>query len=177
MKAMVLNAAKQPLQLMQLDIPSCGPEDVLIKVKACAVCRTDLHIVDGDLQEPKLPLIPGHEIVGEIVEIGDQVEQLQRGERVGVPWLGFTCGNCKYCQSGAENLCDAARFTGYHIDGGYAEYTVANQHFTFPISIDMEDVESAPLLCAGLIGYRSLRMTGTAKRHLADIPNPLQDTS
>ncbi len=164
MKAMVLKAAKQPLQLQDIDVPHCGPEDVLIKINACAVCRTDLHIVDGDLTEAKLPLIPGHEIVGKIVAVGAGVERFRAGDRVGVPWLGYTCDECHYCQTGRENLCDAAKFTGYQIDGGYAEYTVANQHFTFPISNDLEDEESAPLLCAGLIGYRSLRMTGTAKR-------------
>lgn len=145
-------------------MPDFGPEEILIKVNACAVCRTDLHIVDGDLTNPKLPLIPGHEIVGEIVAVGDQVDQFKPGARVGVPWLGYTCGRCDFCQSGRENLCDDAKFTGYDIDGGYAEYTAAHQKFVFSIEPGLKDVEAAPLLCAGLIGYRSLRMAGEAKR-------------
>ena len=165
MKAMVLKSVGTPLELRDCAMPVCGPEEILIKVHACAVCRTDLHIVDGELKEPKLPLIPGHEIVGVIAARGDDVnEQFSIGDRVGVPWLGYTCGDCQFCTAGQENLCDAARFTGYQIDGGYAEYTVANQGFVFPIQADMRSVELAPLLCAGLIGYRSLRMTGAAAR-------------
>jgi propanol-preferring alcohol dehydrogenase len=165
MKAMVLKSAGTPLELRECEMPQCGPEEVLIKVQACAVCRTDLHIVDGELQEPKLPLIPGHEIVGEIVATGERVnEQFAVGDRVGVPWLGYTCGSCNYCTGGRENLCDHARFTGYHIDGGYAEYTVANQGFVFPMPGGTRSVDVAPLLCAGLIGYRSLRMAGDARR-------------
>ena len=164
MRAMVLEAAGQPLELQEIDIPECGPEQVLIRIYACAVCRTDLHVCDGDLAEPKLPLILGHEIVGEVVETGRSVEHFQTGDRVGVPWLGYTCGQCNFCTSGNENLCDEARFTGYHIDGGYAEYTVAHHHFVFKISNALSDYEAAPLLCAGLIGYRSLRMAGDAKR-------------
>ncbi|MBI4006750.1 MAG: zinc-dependent alcohol dehydrogenase family protein [Gammaproteobacteria bacterium] len=164
MKAMMLEAARQPLVLSDVNTPEVGPEGVLIRVRACAVCRTDLHVCDGDLPEPKLPLIPGHEIVGEVVEAGIKAEQFKPGDRVGVPWLGYTCGKCRYCTSGNENLCDDARFTGYQIDGGYAEYTVADPRFVFPLVNEMSDVETAPLLCAGLIGFRSLRMAGDARR-------------
>ncbi|MBL1141691.1 MAG: zinc-dependent alcohol dehydrogenase family protein [Proteobacteria bacterium] len=164
MKAMRLHEAGKPLLYEECPVPECGTEQVLIKVSVCAVCRTDLHVCDGELLNPKLPLIPGHEIVGQVVACGDNVEGIKVGDRVGVPWLGFTCGKCGYCQSGNENLCDEARFTGYEIDGGYAEYTVAHQHFVFPLSNTMSDVDVAPLLCAGLIGYRSYKMTGEAKR-------------
>ena len=164
MKAMRLYEQGKPLVLDECPIPDCGPEEVMIKVSACAVCRTDLHVCDGDLTQPKLPLIPGHEIVGHIVACGEQVKELKVGDRVGVPWLGFTCGKCIYCTAGNENLCDNARFTGYDIDGGYAEYTVAHQHFVFPLTNAMSDVEIAPLLCAGLIGYRSYKMIGNTKR-------------
>jgi len=165
MKAMVLKSAGEQLELQDCAMPECGSNEILIKVEACAVCRTDLHIVDGELTEPKLPLIPGHEIVGEIVTLGEGVaDKFSIGDRVGVPWLGYTCGHCGYCISGRENLCDEARFTGYQINGGYAEYTVANQAFVFPIYGDMESVKISPLLCAGLIGYRSLRMAGDAAR-------------
>jgi propanol-preferring alcohol dehydrogenase len=133
-------------------------------VLACAVCRTDLHVVDGELTQPQLPLIPGHEIVGTVVELGASVSRFKIGERVGVPWLGWTCGQCRYCDHGAENLCDLARFTGYTLDGGYAEYTVADQRYCFPIPDFYSDAEAAPLLCAGLIGYRSLVKAGNAKR-------------
>lgn len=161
---MRLHQQGKPLLLEECPVPEYGSEEVLIKVSACAVCRTDLHVCDGDLTKPKLPLIPGHEIVGQVLACGDKVQGIKVGERVGVPWLGFTCGECEYCRSGNENLCDKARFTGYEIDGGYAEYTVANQHFVFPLNNSMSDVELAPLLCAGLIGYRSYKMTGEAKR-------------
>ena len=164
MKAMRLHRQGLPLVLEQCPVPEFGSEEVLIKISACAVCRTDLHVCDGDLTEPKLPLIPGHEIVGNIVACGEDVKGLKKGERVGVPWLGYTCGECHYCRSGNENLCDKARFTGYQIDGGYAEYTVAHQHFVFPLTNSISDVEVAPLLCAGLIGYRSYKMTADAKR-------------
>jgi alcohol dehydrogenase, propanol-preferring len=164
MKAMRLHKQGSPLVLEELPIPDPSPDDVLIKVSACAVCRTDLHVCDGDLKQPKLPLIPGHEIVGNIVSSGEAVKGMQEGDRVGVPWLGYTCGECEYCQTGNENLCINARFTGYEIDGGYAEYTVADQHFVFPLNNTMSDVEVAPLLCAGLIGYRSYKMTENAKR-------------
>jgi propanol-preferring alcohol dehydrogenase len=136
----------------------------LIRVHACAVCRTDLHVVDGELIEPKLPLIPGHEIVGTVDNLGEDVERFKIGDRVGVPWLGWTCGACSYCQSGRENLCDRAKFTGYTLDGGYAEYTAADQRYCFPIPSSYSDAEAAPLLCAGLIGYRSLVKAGDGKR-------------
>ena len=164
MKAMRLHKQGSSLVLEDLPIPEPGPDEVLIKVSTCAVCRTDLHVCDGDLKKPKLPLIPGHEIVGYIVDIGAAVKGLQTGDRVGVPWLGYTCGKCEDCQNGNENLCINARFTGYELDGGYAEYTVANQRFVFPLNNAMSDIKVAPLLCAGLIGYRSYRMTENAKR-------------
>ena len=162
MKAMILEVPFQPLVLKEIEVPDCGPNQVLIKISACAVCRTDLHVVDGELPEPKLPLIPGHEIIGEVVGSGVNVKRFKTGDRVGVPWLGHTCGHCHFCSSGHENLCDEARFTGYQIDGGYAEYTVADQEFVFSFSGHMSSVDAAPLLCAGLIGYRSLKMTGDA---------------
>jgi propanol-preferring alcohol dehydrogenase len=136
----------------------------LVKVAACAVCRTDLHIVDAELPNPKLPLVPGHEIVGVIVEKGRGVQRFKTGDRVGIPWLGWTCGECEFCRSERENLCDRARFTGYTLDGGYAEFAVADERFCFPIPDSYSDAEAAPLLCAGLIGYRSLTKTGKAKR-------------
>src|SRR6185312_15323465 len=141
-----------------------GPREVLLRVHACGVCRTDLHIVDGELTDPKLPLVPGHEIVATVEVCGADVETLQPGMRVGVPWLGWTCGVCNYCRSGRENLCDRAKFTGYQIDGGYAEYTTADERFCFPIPERFSDQEAAPLMCAGLIGYRALRFAGDAKR-------------
>lgn len=158
MRAMVLTAPRTPLRLRELPVPEPGAGQVLIEVNACAVCRTDLHVVDGELARPKLPLIPGHEIVGRVVSVGKDVDGSLVGTRVGVPWLGYTCGTCRYCVSGRENLCDSARFTGYDIDGGYAEYTVADMRFCFPIPAGYPDIEAAPLLCAGLIGYRSLVM-------------------
>jgi alcohol dehydrogenase, propanol-preferring len=158
MRAQVLTAAHRPLAMTELPPPETAAGEVLIAVKACAVCRTDLHIVDGELAHPKLPLVPGHEIVGTVVEIGSAVDHFQIGDRVGVPWLGWTCGVCEYCTSGRENLCDRARFTGYQIDGGYAELTVADQRYCFPIPAGFDDVAAAPLLCAGLIGYRTLRL-------------------
>jgi propanol-preferring alcohol dehydrogenase len=133
-------------------------------VRACGVCRTDLHVADGELPDPRLPLIPGHEIVGSVAEIGPGVERFALGQRVGIPWLGWTCGECSYCRSGRENLCPQARFTGYQIDGGYAEYALADQRYCFPIPEGYSDAEAAPLLCAGLFGYRSLRMAGDARR-------------
>lgn len=164
MQAMLLEAPRSSLRLVSLDVPTPGPHQVLIRVHACAVCRTDLHVVDGDLTEPKLPLVPGHEIVGTVAAVGEQVHRFVVGDRVGVPWLGWTCGRCWFCRSGRENLCERARFTGYQIDGGYGEYTLADQRFCFAIPARYSDVEAAPLLCAGLIGYRSLRMTGDASR-------------
>ena len=165
MRAMTLDAPRTPLRLDERrNPPQPGPREVLIRVHACGVCRTDLHIVDGELTHPKLPLVPGHEIVGTVAAVGATVEHLRQGDRVGVPWLGWTCGECAYCRSGRENLCARARFTGYQIDGGYAEYTVAHERFCFPIPAAFGDVEAAPLLCAGLIGYRALRLAGEAER-------------
>lgn len=163
MRAMILNSPGEPLRLTEAPAPKPEAEQVLIRVRACGVCRTDLHVVDGELRDPKLPLIPGHQIVGEVVETGERIERFAPGDRVGVPWLGWTCGRCQYCLSGRENLCDDARFTGYQIDGGFAEYAVADYRFCLPVP-DAPDLQVAPLLCAGLIGYRSLRMTGDAER-------------
>ena len=164
MRAMALLKPRQPLQAVELRTPKPGPGQVLVKVHACAVCRTDLHIVDGELPDPKLPLVPGHQIVGSVVELGEAATRFKLGDRVGIPWLGWTDGVCKFCKSGRENLCDNARFTGYTIDGGYADYTVADEHFCFPIPTRYTDVEAAPLLCAGMIGYRSFVKTGDAER-------------
>ena len=161
MRAMVLIEPRRPLELRELPDPDPQPGQVLLRVRACGVCRTDLHVADGELAEPKLPLILGHEIVG-IVEKGGS--RFARGTRVGVPWLGWTCGVCEYCRAGRENLCDRARFTGYQIDGGYAELTVADERYCFPLPDRYSDAEAAPLLCAGLIGARSLRMAGDARR-------------
>src|SRR5579863_1345950 len=164
MRCMVLDAAHTPLRLASLPVPTPGPGQVLIRVHACAVCRTDLHVVDADLTQPKLPLIPGHEIVGTVAALGEGVERFAAGDRVGVPWLGWTCGDCEFCRSGRENLCEHARFTGYQIDGGYAELTIADQRYCFAIPPSFGDVEAAPLLCAGLIGYRTLRLAGEGER-------------
>jgi alcohol dehydrogenase, propanol-preferring len=164
MRAMILEAARQPLRLVDLPMPKPNSEQVLIRVHACAVCRTDLHIVDGELTHPKLPLILGHQIVGTVEAIGDRVHNFTIGQRVGVPWLGHTCNHCRYCLSDHENLCDYAEFTGYNLDGGYAEYTVADYRFCFPIPTNYPDLQAAPLLCAGLIGYRAYRMTGNAEK-------------
>jgi alcohol dehydrogenase, propanol-preferring len=164
MQAMVLGAAGQPLQLNVLPRPTPTPQQVLLRVHTCGVCRTDLHIVDGELTQPKLPLIPGHQIVGTIVQMGAQVKRFQVGQRVGLPWLGQTCQACRYCQTQRENLCDQAQFTGYQLDGGYAEYTVADPHFCFPIPEGYPDLQAAPLLCAGLIGYRAWKLAGEAER-------------
>jgi propanol-preferring alcohol dehydrogenase len=165
MHAMILEQPHAPLRFVaDAPEPVPGPREVLIRVAACGVCRTDLHIVDGELTEPKLPLVPGHEIVGRIVAAGSAVTGLKPGDRVGVPWLGWVCGTCAFCRSGRENLCDRARFTGYQIDGGYAGYTVADARFCFPIPTIYSDVEAAPLLCAGLIGYRALRLAEQGER-------------
>jgi alcohol dehydrogenase, propanol-preferring len=161
MRALVLDAPHTPLRAAELPDPVAAPGQLLLRVRACGVCRTDLHIVDGDLIHPKLPLVLGHQIVGAVVEGGDRFEP---GELVGVPWLGWTCGECRFCLMGAENLCDRARFTGYDVDGGYAELAVADERFCFPIPNGYEDEQAAPLLCAGLIGYRSLRLAGDAER-------------
>ncbi len=153
-----------PLTAGEVERPQPGRGQVLIEVHACGVCRTDLHVVDGELTDPKTPVIPGHQIVGRVIETGPGVDGFAVGDRVGVPWLGWTCGNCAYCRSGRENLCDNARFTGYQIDGGYAEMTVADARFCFALPPSYSDVAAAPLLCAGLIGYRALRMAGDARK-------------
>jgi propanol-preferring alcohol dehydrogenase len=164
MRAMLLTAAGKPLRAESIGDPSPGPGEVLVRVAACGVCRTDLHIVDGELPDPKTPLIPGHQIAGRVETVGEGAEGFAEGDRVGVPWLGWTCGECRYCTSGRENLCDSARFTGYHRDGGYAELVCADARYCFPLPEDYADAAAAPLLCAGLIGYRALRMTGEAQR-------------
>jgi propanol-preferring alcohol dehydrogenase len=161
---MVLRQAGAGLELETAPVPRPGPGELLIKVRACAVCRTDLHVVDGDLSHPKLPLIPGHEVIGTVAAVGGGTPAATLGERVGVPWLGWTCGACPYCRSGQENLCDRAEFTGYTRDGGFAEYLVADHRYCFPIPASYSDVNAAPLMCAGLIGFRSLRAAGDAKR-------------
>ena len=160
MRAMVLDAPREPLRLVQLADPIPEAGQILIRVRACGVCRTDLHIVDGELPRPKLPLVPGHQIVGDVLEGGKRFEP---GARVGVPWLGWTDGTCRYCVAGRENLCDEARFTGYDVDGGYAELAAADERFCFPLPGEYDDEHAAPLLCAGLIGYRALRLAGEAE--------------
>jgi propanol-preferring alcohol dehydrogenase len=164
MRAMVLERPRDPLRPADLPDPRPGPGQVLISVAACGVCRTDLHIVDGELSEPKLPLVPGHQVVGSVVEAGEGAERFEAGARVGVPWLGWACGECRYCTSGHENLCPRARFTGYDLDGGYAELLVADERFCLPVDSSFGDRDAAPLLCAGLIGYRALRLLGDAER-------------
>jgi propanol-preferring alcohol dehydrogenase len=164
MRAMVLNEPKRPLELRDVPEPKAGKGQLLVRVSTCAICRTDLHVVDAELPDPKLPLILGHQIVGRVEEIGVENSNFAIGDRVGIPWLGWTDGNCAYCRSGRENLCDHARFTGYTIDGGYAEFTVADARYCFHLPERYNDVEVAPLLCAGLIGYRSYRKTGDARR-------------
>lgn len=163
MRAMLLDAPGKPLRLARLPVPHPAPGEVLVKVEACGVCRTDLHVVDGELPHPKLPLIPGHEIVGRIAALGEGVAYLKPGARVGIPWLGWTCGECSFCRSGKENLCEKALFTGYTRDGGYAEFTVADARYCFPVAESYDAAAAAPLLCAGLIGYRSLRMAGSGR--------------
>jgi propanol-preferring alcohol dehydrogenase len=158
MRAMLLDSPGQPLRAAETEVPQPGLGQLLLRVRACGVCRTDLHLVDGELSDPKLPIVPGHEVVGTVAAIGEGVVDIARGARMGVPWLGWTCGECKYCLAGQENLCDRARFTGYLLDGGYAEYIVADHRFCFPIPDRYSDIEAAPLLCAGLIGYRSLKL-------------------
>src|SRR5665647_1445117 len=164
MHAMMLDEPGQALNMRCLPCPQPGPDQLLVKIAACAVCRTDLHVVDGELPKPKLPIIPGHEIVGRVVSCGTNIRNFSIGERIGIPWLGWTCGQCRYCRSGHENLCESAKFTGYQINGGYAEYTVADARYCFRIPDNYSDVEAAPLLCAGLIGYRALKMAGDAER-------------
>ncbi len=164
MRAMVLERAGEPLRAAELTDPVPGPGQVSIAVRACGVCRTDLHIVDGELSEPKLPLVPGHQVVGTVAGAGPGADRFRPGERVGVPWLGWACGVCRYCLSDRENLCDRARFTGYDLDGGYAELMVADERFCLALPGEYTDVAAAPLLCAGLIGYRALRLLGDAQR-------------
>jgi propanol-preferring alcohol dehydrogenase len=164
MRVMQLPEPGKPLELVERPRPRPGPDDVLIRVLACGVCRTDLHVVDGELPEPRLPVVPGHEIVGTVAACGERVAGLDPGARVGVPWLGRTCGRCPYCREGRENLCDSPGFTGYTIDGGFADYTVADARYCFHLPEGMGERELAPLLCAGLIGHRSLRMAGDARR-------------
>lgn len=161
---MLFEKSGQRLRKADLPVPKPGTGQLLIRVSACAVCRTDLHVIDGELTRPKLPLIPGHEIVGMLEEKGEGADRFKIGDRVGIPWLGWTCGECGYCRTGQENLCDQAKFTGYTLDGGYADYTIADQRFCFPIPDSYSDAEAAPLLCAGLIGYRSLVKTGKGNR-------------
>ncbi|MGB5624030.1 MAG: alcohol dehydrogenase catalytic domain-containing protein, partial [Gammaproteobacteria bacterium] len=162
MRAMVLRQTGQPLQLEQRDDPKPAAGQVLLRVRACAVCRTDLHVVDGELPDIPLPIIPGHEIVGTVLKTGPGVDW-QAGQRLGVPWLGYACGHCGFCEDARENLCDQARFTGYQLDGGFADRVLADQRFCFPIDEAYSDIAAAPLLCAGLIGYRSLVMAGDAR--------------
>jgi propanol-preferring alcohol dehydrogenase len=164
MRAMLLERQRERLHAAEVDRPQPGEHQVLIRVRSCAVCRTDLHVLDGDLTEPTLPLILGHEIIGVVEQVGASTSPFQIGDRVGVPWLGSTCGTCTYCLSNRENLCDAARFTGYHLNGGFADYTVADERYCFRIPGAYPDLQAAPLLCAGLIGYRSLRAAGDAER-------------
>jgi propanol-preferring alcohol dehydrogenase len=161
---MVLRRAGEPLVAAEIPEPEPGPGQVQVEVSTCAVCRTDLHVIDGELPDPKLPLVLGHQIVGRVTQVGEGVARWSPGDRVGIPWLGWTDGRCRYCTSGRENLCDFARFTGYDIDGGYAERTVADERFCFPIPGGYPDEQASPLLCAGLIGYRSLRLAGDAER-------------
>jgi alcohol dehydrogenase, propanol-preferring len=163
MRAALLTRQHQPLELVDLPIPVPGEGELLLRVHACGVCRTDLHILDGELTEPKLPLVLGHQIVATVEDASRGAGRFKAGDRIGVPWLGWTCGKCQYCTSGRENLCDSARYTGYQINGGFAEYCVADERFCFAIPAGYPDVQAAPLLCAGLIGYRALNMTGQAR--------------
>ncbi len=164
MQAMLLDAPGQVLRLAEVPVPEPAAQQLLIRVRACGVCRTDLHVADGELSAPRLPLVLGHEIVGVVEAMGGEVRGFTHGQRVGVPWLGYTCGGCRYCLSGRENLCDSARFTGYQLDGGYAQYAVADAHYCFALPDAYSFEQAAPLLCAGLIGYRALKATGDAQR-------------
>ncbi|WP_461481820.1 zinc-dependent alcohol dehydrogenase family protein [Porticoccus sp.] len=163
MRAMVFHGVGQPLQRRQVPVPEPAPDQLLIRVRACGICRTDLHIVDGELDEPVLPLVPGHQIVGEVVALGSEVGRFSLGQRIGVPWLGGSCGHYEFCQRGRENLCDRAQYTGYQLNGGMAEYAVARADFCFPLPDHYSDIQVAPLLCAGLIGYRAYRMAGEGR--------------
>src|SRR5262245_28425854 len=164
MRAMVLSETNKTLCESELPEPEPKSGEVLVRIRACAVCRTDLHVVDGDLPDPKLPLIPGHQIVGLVVDCGPDAQRYKVGDRVGIPWLGWTCGICAFCSSGQENLCDSAQFTGYTRDGGYAEFATADERFCVAIPDQYTDAQAAPLLCAGVIGFRSLRKAGEAHR-------------
>lgn len=165
MRAMALTRARQGgVELVEREMPAPGPGQILVSVLACGVCRTDLHVVDGDLPEPAIPVVPGHEIVGRVEQVGAGVKGFAPGDRVGIPWLGYSCGACEFCRSDRENLCRLARYTGYQIDGGYAEYTVADARFAFALPASYDDLHVAPLLCAGLIGFRAYRMAGPGKR-------------
>lgn len=164
MRAMLLEKGKKPLRLRDVPKPKPGKGQLVVRVNTCAICRTDLHIVDGELPDPKLPLILGHQIVGRVEESGEAVEEFSVGDRVGIPWLGWTDGDCGYCRSNRENLCNRGKFTGYTIDGGYAEFTVADARYCFRLPNDYSDVDVAPLLCAGMLGYRAYRKTGDARR-------------
>ena len=164
MRAMILDEPRKPLRSATVPDPVPGPGQVLVRVRACGVCRTDLHVVDGDLAAPKLPLIPGHQVVGTVAALGPGAGRFQVGRRIGIPWLGGSCGRCDYCRTGRENLCDHARYTGYHMDGGFAEWAAADERFCFLLPEGYPDLQAAPLLCAGLIGYRALRMAGDAPR-------------
>jgi propanol-preferring alcohol dehydrogenase len=164
MRAMVLEESRSPLVLREIEVPSPARWEVLVRVSACGICRTDLHVVDGELTEPNLPLVPGHQIVGRVVALGPAVVGLSVGDRVGIPWLASTCGVCSHCSAGEENLCPSARFTGYSVNGGFAEYALADHRFCFPLPDGYPDLQAAPLLCAGLIGYRSLVMAGEGMR-------------
>ena len=163
MRAMVYRGGGPALTLEERPVPAPGAGEVLVRVAACGVCRTDLHVVDGDLAGPRLPVVPGHEVVGRVAALGPGVDRFREGERVGIPWLGWTCGACRYCTSGRENLCPEARFTGYTLDGGYGEYCIADARYCLPLAGERSDAESAPLLCAGLIGHRALTMAGDAE--------------
>lgn len=164
MRAMILDAPGQRLRLGELPVPTPGPGQVLLRVRVCGLCRTDLHIVNGELKEPKLPLVLGHQIIAEVAACGAKAERFAVGERVGVPWLGETCGACRYCLSRRENLCPSARFTGYQKNGGFAEMCIADERFVFPVAKGFADFEAAPLLCAGLIGYRAFKLAGDCER-------------
>ncbi len=165
MRAMALTrAGAGTLDAVDREVPTPGAGEILVRVQACGVCRTDLHVVDGELPHPVIPIVPGHEIVGLVEQVGDQVTRFAEGERVGIPWLGWSCGACEFCRAGRENLCRRARYTGYQIDGGYAQYAVADARFCFPLPAGYDDHHAAPLLCAGLIGYRAYRMAGTGTR-------------
>lgn len=164
MKAMLLERSGEPLVAATLPVPQPQAGQVLVRVEACGVCRTDLHLIDGELPDPQLPIVPGHEIVGRIVQLGAAVGEIRIGQRIGIPWLGHTCGECDFCRHAQENLCDHARFTGYQIHGGYAEYTIAEARYCFPLDESLDAGHAAPLLCAGLIGYRALKMAGEARQ-------------